>query len=156
MNLALIAAALLAAAPAKNKESAMKDAVKSAIVLDKDKGDSDGGAAEKGPGPDVSAMNFTPDNVKAVVAYYQPQIQQCYEEALASKEKDVKGTLKTAWVVGGDGYVKSAKIVKKGTTLNDPHLHDCVIAVLSSMAFPKTPGGKDQPIEYPFNLKPVH
>ena len=47
-------------------------------------------------------------------------------------------------------------MVKKGTTLKDPELHDCVVTVLSSMIFPKPPDGKDHPIEYPFNLKAVH
>jgi hypothetical protein len=51
--------------------------------------------------------------------------------------------------------VKDAKVLKKGTTLKDKGLHDCVVSVLMSMSFPKPPDGKDQPIEYPFNLKAV-
>jgi hypothetical protein len=146
MNMTLLSVCLAVAlsAGAKKKEetsAAQKGLIKDAIA---DSASSDG------------TMPFTPESVKTVVTYWQPRIQACYEETLASKDKDVQGTLKTKWVVGGSGIVKKAEIVKKGTTLKDPKLHDCVIAVLSSMTFPKTPNGKDQPIEFPFNLKAVH
>jgi hypothetical protein len=154
----MIAVAL--AAPAKKKDTtsaAQKDAIRGAIASDTS---ADGGAAAAdGPpreGPDVSTMPFTPESVKTVVAYWQPKIQTCYEETLAGKDKTVEGVLKTKWVVGGQGFVKKAEVLKKGTTLKDPKLHECVITVLSSMTFPKTPSGKDQPIEFPFNLKAVH
>ncbi|MBK7858905.1 MAG: AgmX/PglI C-terminal domain-containing protein [Archangiaceae bacterium] len=155
----------LAGAGAKKKETTsatQKDAIKGAIAADKSEGSAaaDGGtaAADAPPreGPDVSKMPFTPESVKTVVAYWQPRIQTCYEETLAAKDKDVQGTLHTKWVVSPDGIVKKAEVIKKGTTLKDPKLHECVVTVLSSMTFPKTATGKDQPIEFPFNLKAVH
>jgi hypothetical protein len=157
--ISLLAAVLIVTAEGqspKGKEptsAAMKDTLKGAIAVDST---SDGDAGTPRAGPDVSKMPFTPESVKTVVAFYQPQIQNCYEETLASKDKDVQGTLKTSWVVGSEGYVKKVKIDKKGSSLKDPRLHDCVVAVLSSMQFPKPPGGKDQPINFPFNLKAVH
>ena len=75
---------------------------------------------------------------------------------MATKKKAPEGTLKTAWTITADGLVSGAKINKKGSTLKDPALHDCVMAVLSTMAFPKPPDSKDHPIEFPFNLKAVH
>jgi len=161
MNLTVVCIALtlaLAAAPKKKggeTSAAQKDAIKGAIVVDNA---ADGGTVEEAApaeGPDVRTMPFTPESVKTVVAYWQTKIQTCYEETLAAKDKDVEGVLKTKWVVGASGHVKKAEILKKGTTLKDPKLHDCVITVLSSMQFPKTPNGKDQPIEFPFNLKAV-
>ena len=149
----------LAAAPKKGGGTdTQKDAIKGAIAVDSG-GASDAGVAEEAApaeGPDVRKMPFTPESVKTVVAYWQPKIQTCYEETLATKDKAVEGVLRTKWVVGSGGIVKKAEVVKKGTTLKDPKLHDCVITVLSSMTFPKTPNGKDQPIEFPFNLKAVH
>ena len=112
-------------------------------------------AAHKSDGPDVSKMPFTGDSIKQVVAAYQPKIQGCYEDHIANKKKAPQGTLKTAWVITPEGLVKGAKIDKKGTTLKDPALYDCVIAVLSTMEFPKPPDSKDHPIEFPFNLKAV-
>ena len=156
--------AMGAGAPKKKKgddtSAAQKDAIKGAIAVNTADDGADGGtaAADAPPreGPDVSKMPFTPESVKTVVAYWQPKIQDCYEETLAAKDKDVEGVLKTKFVVSADGFVKKAEVLKKGTTLKDPRLHDCVVTVLSSMTFPKTPTGKDQPIEFPFNLKAVH
>jgi hypothetical protein len=51
--------------------------------------------------------------------------------------------------------VKGAKILKKGTTLNDPKLNECVVAVLLTMEFPKPPKNQDQPIDFPFKLKAI-
>ena len=143
------------AAPAPKQNDTMKGLVKDAVSAGAAASDSSA-AAKAEEGPDVSKMPFSQDSIKKVVAFHQPKIQTCYEETLAGKDKAVEGTLKTSWVITADGMVKSAKIVKKGTTLKEQKLHDCVVAVLSAMNFPKPPDGKDQPIEFPFNLKAVH
>ena len=112
--------------------------------------------AVKSDGPDVSNMPFTVDSIRQIVLSYQPKIQGCYEEHIANKKKPPEGVLKTAFVITPDGLVKSAKIDRKGSTLKDPGLHDCVVAVLSTMQFTAPPDGKERPIEFPFNLKAVH
>jgi hypothetical protein len=102
-------------------------------------------------------MPFTPDTIKQIVTgTYQPKIQGCYEDHLSNKKKAPEGSLKTTFTITGEGLVKSAKVDNKGSSLKDPALHDCVVAVLSTMVFPKPPDGKDHPIEFPFNLKAVH
>ena len=153
-----VAVTLCAAPPAKTKPAGndtMKNLVKDAVAPTPATTSADGGTVER-PGPPVEKMPFTPDSIKQVVAYYQPQIQACYEETLAVKDKDVEGKLITSFMITPDGLVKKPAIVKKGTTLKDARLHDCVIAVISAMAFPKPPDNKDHPIEYPFNLKATH
>lgn len=112
-------------------------------------------APAKSEGPDVERLPFTPDSIKQVVTHHQPRIQECYEDHLAEKNKKVEGRLMTAFTIDANGLVKSAKVVKKSSTLKDSGLHDCVVAVLSSMTFPKPPDGADHPIEYPFNLKAI-
>lgn len=109
-----------------------------------------------GEGPDVSKLPFTPDSIKQVVLTFQPKIQGCYEEHIANKKKAPEGTLKTTFVITPEGLVKSAKVDKKASSLKDSGLHDCVVAVLSTMAFPKPPDSKDHPIEFPFNLKVIN
>ena len=159
LHFALAVSMLLTADPKAKPANSGNDTMKG-LLKDAIKGDpaapSDGGVAEARPGPDVSKMRFTPENIKAVVAFFQPQIQTCYEETLAAKDAAVEGKLMTSWLIGADGSVTRQKVEKKGTTLKDPKLHDCVTAVLSSMVFPKPPDGKPQPIEFPFNLKAVH
>lgn len=142
---ALVVAVALAQDPAGGSDT-MKNLVKDALTQ-----------PEKPQGPDISKLPFTPDSIKQVVLSYQPQIQGCYEEHMSGKgSKKVEGTLKTKWIITGEGLVKGAMVKKKESSLKDPRLHDCVVAVLSTMAFPKPPDGKDQPIEFPFNLKAVH
>lgn len=138
----LIAVALAADPPPKN------DTMKNLL--------SDVASDKPSEGPDVSKMPFTPDSIKQVVAAYQPKIQGCYEDHISNKKKAPEGSLKTAWTITPDGLVKGAKVDRKGSTLKDAALHDCVVAVLSTMAFPKPPDAKDHPIEFPFNLKAVH
>lgn len=138
----LIAVALAADPPPKN------DTMKNLL--------NDVASDKPSEGPDVSKMPFTPDSIKQVVAAYQPKIQGCYEDHIANKKKAPEGSLKTAWTITAEGLVKGAKVDRKGSTLKDAALNDCVVAVLSTMAFPKPPDGKDHPIEFPFNLKAVH
>lgn len=140
--LGLIVALTLVADPPPKKD-AVVDAVKEAV-------------SEKKGGLDVAKMPFTQDSIRQVVASYQPQIQACYEDHLAAKDKAVEGVLKTSFVITGEGFVKAAKINKKLSTLKDGRLQDCVVTVLSSMEFPKPPDGKEQPVEFPFNLKAQH
>jgi hypothetical protein len=112
-------------------------------------------AATKPAEPDVARMPFTPDSIKQVMRYNSTKIQDCYEEHMASKDKKVEGKLMTSFSISPEGMVTDAKVLKKGTTLKDPGLHDCVVAVLLSMTFPQPTDGRFHPIEYPFNLKAV-
>jgi hypothetical protein len=134
----LVALVVTADPPAKN--DAMKNVLKDAMA----------------EGPDVSKLPFTPDSIKQVVVFYQPKIQGCYEDHISNKKKAPEGTLKTSFTITPDGLVKAAKVDRKASSLKDPALHDCVVAVLSTMVFPKPPDSKDHPIEFPFNLKAVH
>lgn len=114
----------------------------------------DGGIQNEAP-PDVSQMPFTNYAIRKVVEFHLPKIQGCYEESLAPRRKVVEGRLMAAWIITPEGTVKKAKILKKGTTLRDAKLHECVIAVLSGMSFPKPSDGRDHPVEHPFNLKAI-
>ena len=113
------------------------------------------GPATPARGTSPDKLPFTPDTIKETVRAKQPEIERCWEQTLASTDKPVDGKLQTHFIITPVGSVKSAKVVKKGTTLKDPALHKCVATVLSTMLFPRPPDGKDHPVEYPFNLKAV-
>lgn len=158
MTLSTIAVALMltAAPPPKGKagkNDTMKGLVKDAVATTAP----DGGSLEaaRAGGPDLEKLPFTPLSIQTVVTFYAPQIQSCYEESLAGKEKAVEGKLMTSFTITPEGLVKKPSVLKKGTTVKDPRLHECVAAVIGIMAFPKPADGKDHPIEYPFNLKAV-
>lgn len=141
----LLALALSADPAAGTMKGLLRDAVATPAA-------EDGGVALQN-GIDVSKLRFGPDSVKQIVLSYLPQIQSCHEEAMAGSKKVVEGKLMTHFVITPEGLVKGAKVEKKGSTLKDPRVHDCVVAVLSTMTFPKPSDGKDQPIDFPFNLK---
>jgi hypothetical protein len=147
----MIAATLLtlalAADPSPNTmKGLLKDAAQSS-------GEAVDGGAVLQNGLDVSKMRFGPESVMKVVMSYKPQIQSCQEEVMAGSKKVVEGVLKTHFVITPEGMVKGARIEKKGTTLKDPRVQECVLTVLSTMTFPKPDDKKDTPIDFPFNLK---
>jgi hypothetical protein len=108
------------------------------------------------PPPNVSQLPFTPDSIREVMQYHSRDIQDCYEELLAMKGTKVEeGRILTTFTITPDGFVRNAKVSKVGTTLKDPRLHECVVAVLSGMNFPQPPDRREYPIEYPFNLKAI-
>ena len=160
MKKSIVVVSLLAAYAASAAEPEKSGSSNVMKGLMKDAVDTSGGTAQPGspregidpnakPPPDVTKMPFSQQSIKTVIAYHQPQIQACYEETLASKEKVMEGKLLTSFVITGEGMVKNAKVEKKGTTLKEPKLHECVIAVLSSMTFPKPVDGRDPPDRVP-------
>ncbi len=164
MTFAALSLALLAASPAAPAKAApaakaapkadptgnaMKEALKDTSAATAD------GGMPAHDGPDVSKMSFSPDNIRKVIAFAQPKVQTCYEETLAGKDKEVEGVLMTRFHITPEGYVKGAEIAKKGTTLKESKLHDCVLTVLSTLVFPVPDDKKDHPIEFPFKLKAV-
>jgi hypothetical protein len=135
--------ALLASGPPQQHKDTVHELVKEAVTS----GSADGGV-------DVSRLPFTSESIKQIVLSHQPRIQACYEEHLAQQKKKVpEGILKTRFLITADGYVKDAKVIRAKSAIKDAQLQDCVVAVLSTMEFPKPPSGKSQPVEFPFNLK---
>lgn len=100
-------------------------------------------------------LPFTPYSIKKILASHHQDIQNCYEETLAGRQKVIEGMLTAAFSIQPDGTVKKARVLKKGTTLRDAKLHDCVVSVLSGINFPKPPDHREHPIEYPMNLKAI-
>ncbi len=70
--------------------------------------------------PNVSQMPFTPDSIREVMTYYSRDIQECYEEILATKGSKVEeGRIMTSFTITPDGFVRNAKVVKAGTTAEE-------------------------------------
>ena len=102
---------------------------------------------------DLTKLPFSADTVKLVVNDHMDHIQSCYNEMLASTKKKIEGDLMTSFTITPEGMVKNAKVEKKGTTLKDPKLHECVVATLTAMEFPRPADKHDHPINFPFKLK---
>ncbi len=153
MKTALSVLALFVSASAFAADAKREDAKK---AMEEAAGAASAPAETKAPeGLDVSKMAFSPVSIRTVVQHYQPQIQACYEDNLATRETPIEGKLMTSFVITPEGLVKNAKVQKKGPLGKETRLHDCVVAVLSAMTFPKPVDNRDHPIEYPFNLKAI-
>jgi hypothetical protein len=106
--------------------------------------------------PDVTKLPFTPDSIRMVMNYYSRDIQDCCEEILATKGSKVEeGRIQTTFTISPEGFVRNAKVVKMGTTIQNPRLNECVVNVLTSITFPEPSDKREHPIEYPFNLKAI-
>ncbi|MET0403193.1 MAG: AgmX/PglI C-terminal domain-containing protein [Cystobacter sp.] len=106
--------------------------------------------------PDVTKLPFTPDSIRMVMNYYARDIQDCYEEILATKGNKVEeGRIFTTFTISPDGFVRNAKVAKAGTTIHNARLNECVVNVLTSITFPEPSDKSEHPIEYPFNLKAI-
>ncbi|OJH41840.1 AgmX/PglI C-terminal domain-containing protein [Cystobacter ferrugineus] len=115
-----------------------------------------GGAPSRGQPPDVTKLPFTPDSIRMVMNYYSRDIQDCYEEILATKGSNVEeGRILTTFTISPEGFVRDAKVAKAGTTIKNQRLNECVVNVITSITFPEPSDKKEHPIEYPFNLKAI-
>jgi hypothetical protein len=106
--------------------------------------------------PDVTKLPFTPDSIRMVMNYYSRDIQDCYEEILATKGNKVQeGKILTTFTISPEGFVRHAKVAREGTTIKNARLNECVVNVLTSITFPEPSDKREHPIEYPFNLKAI-
>ena len=112
-------------------------------------------APPKKKGPDVTHMHFDKDGIRAVVSYHAKEVQDCYEKVIAEKEKKIEGRVLVDFVVDSEGKVKDAKVAKKGTTLKEDRVHECVVTLIYDWEFPKPGDGRDHPLQFPFDLKYV-
>jgi hypothetical protein len=124
-------------------------------------GTPDGGvpaAADAGTlpkGPDVTHMTFDKDSIRKIVNYHAKEVQDCYERVIADTESKFEGRVLIDMVIDVDGHVKHAEVHKKGTTLKQGRVHDCIVTAIYDWVFPKPGDGRDHPLQYPFDLKYV-
>jgi outer membrane biosynthesis protein TonB len=116
-------------------------------------------AGVKGQGESFVSMDIagstvdeglTKDQVGEVIHRHLSEIRYCYESAMV-RSPDIEGKLVTAFVIGGNGKVKSTEVTT--STLPDPRLDDCVLRRLVTWQFPLPRGGVDVAVSYPFIFK---
>ncbi len=93
---------------------------------------------------------LTKDEVGEVIHRHLSEVRYCYESAML-RNTDLEGKLVLNFTIGATGAVKSSEI--KSSTLPDPRLDDCVVRRLVTWQFPKTKGGIDVAVSYPFIFK---
>lgn len=89
------------------------------------------------------------DQIAAVIMRNNGQVTFCYNQGLA-QDASLSGRVAIAFVIGGNGLVKSAKV--DSTTLNSKAVEDCIIMRLKTWKFPIPEGGVDVDVKFPFKL----
>lgn len=93
---------------------------------------------------------LTKDEVGEVIHRHLSEVRYCYESAMI-RTPDLEGKLMTAFVIGGNGVVKSTEV--KSSTVPDPRLDDCILRRLATWKFPTPRGNIDVAVAYPFIFK---
>lgn len=98
----------------------------------------------------VVQEGLTKEEVGEVIHSHLAEIRYCYEAAML-RSSAIEGKLQIAFVIGAAGRVNRAE--SKSSTLSDARLGECVISKLRSWQFPRTKGGVDVAVSYPFLFK---
>ncbi len=89
------------------------------------------------------------EQVEAVVRKNSGQLLYCYEKALQSNP-GLRGRLTSKWIIGGNGRVKSVRIVS--SSLRQAGVESCVTNAIRGWRFPKPIGGVNVDVAYPFDF----
>ena len=98
----------------------------------------------------VVQEGLTKEEVGEVIHSHLSEIRYCYESAML-RASAIEGKLQVAFVIGAAGRVTQAE--PKSSTLSDARLGECVISKLRNWQFPRTKGGVDVAVNYPFLFK---
>lgn len=90
--------------------------------------------------------------IRKVIQEHAAQILFCYEQQLALNPR-LQGKVSVKWVINADGSASSPQIDASATTLDDPKVHECMMARITSWLFPKPKGGGIAVITYPWILR---
>jgi hypothetical protein len=90
--------------------------------------------------------------IRKVIQDHAAQIRYCYEQQLAVNPR-LQGKVSIKWVINADGSGSSPQVDPSATTLEDAKVHECMMARITSWAFPKPKGGGIAVITYPWILR---
>lgn len=100
-------------------------------------------------------LPFTRENVLQVVRSHGEQLQGCYEDAMARRGANSKtapaGRVVMSWTITLQGLAADVKV--KRSEINDPLVTECIVEAIRFWEFPRPED--PQPVEFPFDLKPV-
>jgi hypothetical protein len=102
-----------------------------------------GAEAEVAQGLDRSAID-------EVIRRNLGQVRFCYEQALQGSP-NLSGRVAMAFVIGGNGLVKSAEVAN--SSMANKGVEDCITMRLKTWKFPVPQGGVDVKVTYPFVLR---
>jgi hypothetical protein len=92
--------------------------------------------------------------IRKVIQEHASQIRYCYEQEL-QRDPKLEGKVSIRWVINADGHVQNAQVDggSGATTLQNDHIHRCMMDRIASWEFPKPKGGGIAVITYPWILR---
>ena len=102
-------------------------------------------------GPILGALDKA--DIDATIKTAMPNIQTCYENALATNP-DLSGTVLLKFVIGKDGTVSSSEPKEEQTTLKSAEVIECISAEMKNIQFPAPKGGGVVIVSFPFVFQP--
>ncbi len=89
------------------------------------------------------------EEIDKVVNRYVEKIQRCYQREL-SKNPTLSGKINVEWVIGEDGYVKSAR--QTYSDMKSQEVSECILELIRSWQFSKPEGG-EVTVNFPWIFK---
>jgi len=90
------------------------------------------------PLPPSASGRLAPEVIQRVVRSNYARVRECYEAGLA-RRPELTGQLQIRFVIDREGIVQNPTL--ESSTLPDDQVNQCVVAVFSSLKFPKPEGG---------------
>lgn len=89
------------------------------------------------------------EDIRQVVRRNEAQVRGCYERVLAGNP-NLAGRVTIQFIIIGDGSVEVSRL--DSSTLGSPSAEACIAEAACGWHFPKTNGGGQVIVTYPFNL----
>ena len=106
------------------------------------------------PGPSTQAgPSLTKEELRSAVRARIPQIQDCYNRALA-RDPNCQGTVKVQFVVSPDGTVAQAVVASTEGDIDDAELHVCILDEVRLLVVSSPRDGGRALVTYPFKFSP--
>jgi len=99
-----------------------------------------------------NATALTRLDISNAFAAERDKLLECHQESVDRTRQAVVGTLRTRFVIGKDGVVKSV-VHQTPTDIPDPKLITCVERLIRKTRFPPPSTGGEVTVEYPFKFK---
>ncbi len=102
------------------------------------------------PGGIKADTGLTKNEIGEVIYRKRSEVRYCYEAALIRKT-GLEGKVVVQFTIMASGLVKTAAV--EDSSVDDPILEQCIINHLKRWKFPKTRGGVEVGVSYPFVFK---
>jgi len=103
-----------------------------------------------GEGEAVVVGSIDKGAIAAAIEAHRDEFRACYEREINAETPNLRGTIKTSFVIGSSGRVGTAGV--ENSTLDNIEVQRCVIAVLKRIQFPIPEGAGQVTVTYPFKF----